>query len=175
MTSFAQPPTLDEALERDGYERFERSLCMSVSLHQPPPPARDDLRFERPHLDRWIELVAEMRGLTPERRQAERDRLFEGTLPGFAVVAWLGKEVVGCGLVMVEDDYGGIFDMATLASRRGEGIGLATCTQLMRIARQHGADRAWLSVVADNAPALRLYEKLGFAPVYDYWYRIKQA
>lgn len=174
MTSFAKPESLDEALQRHGYERFERSLCLSASLHQPLPPGRDGLRFERPHLDSWLDLVSEMRGLTPQRRRAERERLFESTLPGFTVVAYLEDEAVGCGLVMVEDDYGGIFDVATVASRRREGIGLATCVHLMQIARQHGADRAWLSVVADNAPALRLYEKLGFAAVYDYWYRIKR-
>jgi ribosomal protein S18 acetylase RimI-like enzyme len=174
MTSFAQPPWLDETLERHGYERFERDLCMSASQREPLPPEREDLRFERPHLDCWLDLVAEMRGLTQERRDAERSRLFESTLPGFAVVARLENEVVGCGLVRVEDDYGGIFDMAMLTSRRGESIGQATCSHLVQIARQHGADRAWLSVLEDNAPAIRLYEKLGFAPVYDYWYRIKR-
>jgi ribosomal protein S18 acetylase RimI-like enzyme len=52
---------------------------------------------------------------------------------------------------------------------------MATSVHLLRLARQRGAERAWLSVVADNAPALRLYEKLGFSPVYDYWYRIKRS
>jgi len=42
---------------------------------------------------------------------------------------------------------------------------MATSVHLLRLARQRGAERAWLSVVADNAPALRLYEKLGFSPV----------
>jgi N-acetylglutamate synthase len=174
MTPMAKPASLDETLARHGYERFERSLCMSASLREPLPPARDDLHFERPHLDRWLDLVAKMRGLTAERRQSERERLFESTLPGFAVAARLDEECVGCGLVMVEDDYGGIFDMTTVATRRGEGIGQATCSHLMQIARQHGAERAWLSVLADNAPAVHLYEKLGFAPIYDYWYRIKR-
>ena len=171
MTPFAQPGSLDETLEAHGYERFERSLCMSAPLAAPLPETRTALRFERPHLDRWLQLVAEMRGLTPERRQAERERLFDSTLPGFAVVAYAGDEAAGCGFVMIEEDYAGLFDITTLAARRNQGIGRATCAYLMRLARQHGAERAWLSVVADNEPAVRLYEKLGFAPVYDYWYR----
>ncbi len=175
MTSFAQPPSLDETLEARGYERFERSLAMSAPLDAPLPEVRDDLRFERPHLDRWLDLVSEMCGLTPEGRRAERERLSESTLSGFAVVAWDGDEAVGCGFLMIEDDYAGLFDIATVASQRRKGIGMATCVNLMRLARQHGASRAWLSVVADNEAAVRLYERLGFAPVYDYWYRIGKA
>jgi len=175
LSDLSKPASLDAELERRGYGRFERSLVMSMPLGAPLPPTRTDLRFEQPQLDRWLDLVSAMRGLTPERQRAERERLFESTLPGFAVVAWLGDEAVACGLVMIEEDYAGLFDLATLKGHRREGIGLATCVHLLHLARQRGAERAWLSVVADNAPALRLYEKLGFAPVYDYWYRIKRS
>jgi GNAT superfamily N-acetyltransferase len=142
MSSLARPASLDEALQAHGYAAFERSLCMAVPLDTPLPETRDDLRFERPHLDRWLDTVSEMRGLTPERRQAERERLFESTLPGFAVVAFDGDDAVACGLVMIENEYAGLFDLATMESRRREGIGLATCVYLLRLARQHGAERA---------------------------------
>jgi ribosomal protein S18 acetylase RimI-like enzyme len=175
MTPFAQPGSLDEALAANGYERFERSLSMTAALGVPLPETRGDLRFVRPDLDGWSEVASQIRGLSPERRVAEGARLFESTLPGFAVVAYEGDVAVGCGLMMIEDDYAGLFDIETLETRRREGIGLAICVYLLRLARQHGAERAWLSVVADNAAALRLYERLGFGPVYDYWYRIKAS
>jgi ribosomal protein S18 acetylase RimI-like enzyme len=173
LTPFAQPASLEETLAAHGYEWFERSVSMTAALGASSPETRSDLRFERSHLDGWTEVAAEIRGLTPTRREAERARLFESTLPDFAVVAYDGGEVVGCGLMMIDDDYAGLFDIETVETRRREGIGLALCAYLLRLARQNGAERAWLSVVADNATALRLYEKLGFAPVYDYWYRIK--
>lgn len=171
LTPFSQPAGLDEALAARGYERFERSLCMSAPLDVALPPIRNDLRFERPHLTSWLEVAAGLRGLPPERKHAEYERLFESTLPGFSLIALLGDEPVGCGLVMVEDDYAGLFDVCTAQQHRGRGVGTALSAELMRTARLHGARRAWLSVLDDNAPALRVYEKLGFQPVYDYWYR----
>ena len=30
-------------------------------------------------------------------------------------------------------------------------------------------------MVADNAPALRLYEELGFKEAYTYWFRLKDT
>jgi GNAT superfamily N-acetyltransferase len=171
LTPFSQPPGLDEALAARGYERFERSLCMSAPLDATLPAVRHDLRFERPHLSSWLEVAAELRGLSAERRQAEYARLFESTLPGFSLIARLGEELVACGLVMVEDDYAGLFDVCTAEQHRGEGIGTSLSAELMRTGRLHGARRAWLSVLDDNAPALRVYGKLGFEPVYDYWYR----
>jgi GNAT superfamily N-acetyltransferase len=175
LTPFSRPAGLDDALAARGYERFERSLCMSAPLNAALPAVRDDLRFERPHLSTWLEIAAGLRGLSEERRQAEYGRLFESTLPGFSLTARLGDEPVACGLVMVEDDYAGLFDVCTAAQHRGCGVGTALSAELMRTARLHGARRAWLSVLDDNAAALRVYEKLGFEPVYDYWYRRRPA
>jgi N-acetylglutamate synthase len=86
LTPFAKTPGLDLVLAQQGYDRFETSFVMSADLHAALPNVRSDLRFERPHLGKWLDLAAIMRGLSPQRKQAEYQRLFEGTLPGFAVL-----------------------------------------------------------------------------------------
>jgi ribosomal protein S18 acetylase RimI-like enzyme len=44
---------------------------------------------------------------------------------------------------------------------------------LLSWAKQQGAQKTYLQVMLNNAPALRLYEKLGFKEAYQYWYRLK--
>ena len=53
---------------------------------------------------------------------------------------------------------------------RGPGAGLATaaCARLCRILLDDGIDTISLNVRADNAAAIRAYEKLGFAHAADY-------
>lgn len=66
-------------------------------------------------------------------------------------------------------DHGGeVSDVMTMAvhpRRRGQGTGRRLLTDLLDRARAAGADRVMLEVRADNAPAIGLYESVGFATV----------
>jgi N-acetylglutamate synthase len=171
LTSFSRPFNLDEALEQRGYERFETSLVMVSSLDASAPPLPEGLRFRQTALERFVEDAGTLRGRTPEQRRAEYERLREGEVPGYCVIAYLGDEPVACGLVMLEEEFAGLFDVFTAEQHRGRGIGTATTAHLLQLAKRMGRERGWLSVVAENQPALKLYRKLGFEPLYEYWYR----
>ena len=45
--------------------------------------------------------------------------------------------------------------------------------ELLRWAWQNGATHAYLQVDAENAPALAVYRKFGFATAYTYHYRAR--
>ncbi|WP_433339174.1 ribosomal protein S18-alanine N-acetyltransferase [Spirillospora sp. CA-294931] len=83
----------------------------------------------------------------------------------FVVAESEGGEIVGyAGLAAA----GGQADVQTIgvrASRRGEGIGAALLTALLDEAGRRRSEAVFLEVRADNAPALRLYERFGFEPV----------
>ena len=79
---------------------------------------------------------------------------------------------VACGLAVVERELVGLFDIYTSDSHRGAGYGNTMVAGLLDWASQQGAQRAYLQMVEDNAPARALYERLGFEEIYRYWYRI---
>jgi len=114
-----------------------------------------------------------MRGRTPEQIEAEFRRLHHGEVPGYCTIAYAGGEALGCGLVMKEQKFAGLFDVFVVESARGRGIGTEISAQLLATARRMGATVGWLSVLAGNAPAVAAYRKLGFETLYEYWYRVR--
>jgi GNAT superfamily N-acetyltransferase len=173
LTPFSKPPTLDAALEAWGYVRFEPSLVQVARLTRPFVSLPEGIEFKSMILERWLEVTGPMRGRTPAQLEAEFRRLHHGEVPGYCSAAYVGREAVGCGLVMKEQEFAGLFDVFVVESERGRGIGTAISAQLLTTARRMGATVGWLSVLADNAPAIGAYGKLGFETLYEYWYRVK--
>ena len=56
----------------------------------------------------------------------------------------------------------GFLGMGVLAGYRGRGIGMQRMVATLAHARQNGVTRVELEVRADNASAIKLYERLGF-------------
>lgn len=78
---------------------------------------------------------------------------------------------VACGLGVIGGDLLGLFDLVVAPAARGRGHGSALIQGLVRWGAAHGARAAYLQVTERNDGARRLYERLGFAPRYRYWYR----
>ncbi len=57
--------------------------------------------------------------------------------------------------------------VGVVADRRGQGIGEQLMRAVHEQARARGVTRLWLEVLVQNEPAVRLYEKLGYAHVRD--------
>lgn len=83
------------------------------------------------------------------------------------VVAWYvdADRVVGHATLVPDGE--GAFELAifVLAEFQGAGIGTELLEALLGLGRGAGVERVWLTVERWNAPAIRLYEKVGFEPV----------
>lgn len=161
---------IDDALSTRSYRRFDESIVMTVRLEtQPAPPP--DLRFEPMDAHRFVQVAGTLRSGSPESRAAHLRRLRYSPLPQFRLSAWQDDSLLGIGLSMREDEWTGLFDLRVDAGRRRQGYGRALCRYLMEQARLWGSEHAWLAVEAENEPAVRLYQSLGFREAYRYWYR----
>ena len=90
---------------------------------------------------------------------------------GYAVLVGDDDAPIAAGLGVVADEWLGLFEIVVAESWRRRGIGRAVTEALLGWGGAEGATRAFLQVVADNRPAIALYQQLGFQRGYTYWYR----
>ena len=81
---------------------------------------------------------------------------------GLFRVALEGGEVVGYGAVWLVIDEVHVTNVAVAPAHQRQGIGRRLMVELLRAARETGVVCATLEVRAGNAPAIALYEDLGF-------------
>jgi GNAT superfamily N-acetyltransferase len=79
-------------------------------------------------------------------------------------VAFIDGEPVATASVLTEGELAGIYNVGTLASARGRGIGAAATREAMRWARDHGATQAALQ---SSELGLGVYRALGFVQSCD--------
>ncbi|MCM1100092.1 MAG: ribosomal protein S18-alanine N-acetyltransferase [Clostridium sp.] len=70
---------------------------------------------------------------------------------------------IGCAGLTMLDNEGDIEKVMVEEARRGQGVGAVLLEELLREAARRGVRDFTLEVRAGNRPAIRLYEKFGFA------------
>jgi GNAT superfamily N-acetyltransferase len=163
----------DEAFAAAGWSRDEDVLVLTAPLAGWPAPAVDVDLADEPS-DAWL-AGYRYRGavLPPVARQV----LMGGDRPVFAAVrlepapaplAAVARGVVAEDLLVVT--------AVTVDERvRRRGLGTAVMAALGRWGRERGATSCALQVAAPNAPALALYQRMGFAEHHRYHYRLAPA
>lgn len=183
ITPLVQPPGLEPLLEARGY-RCEASTSVQILRDFPggpeatgsataPEPAQARAAFHPVACGDWLEHFHRL-DASPHRPPAVHQRILEQVLtPAIFGVLEAEGEVTACGVAVLQAPWVGIFDVVTDPARRRQGLGAQLMQGLLAWARAGGARHAYLQVMLDNAPALRLYERLGFAELYRYHYRVK--
>ena len=173
LTSHSQPAGLDEILVQQGYRRDAPTSVQLMDLHdwQAETPAAVHLAVQA-DAD-WQDAFSRMSGIAPDRRQLH-EHILAAIVPQacFASIYAAG-EIAACGLGVVQDAFIGLYDIVTDMRFRRRGFGLSLVRGLLGWGVSQGAHQAYLQVMLDNAPAQRLYKRVGFQEIYQYWYRVR--
>ena len=171
LTPFSCPPELDLLLQARGYAHLDPTSVQHLDLREWDGPS-PKVEPTSEQLDDWMAIFGQLRG-APAGESQETHRRMLATIPTKCFLASLtgGRQVVACGLGVLEGDRFGLFDLITDSRCRNRGYGTDLVCGLLRWAQNQGGQHAYLQVMHTNAPARHLYSKLGFQDLYQYWYR----
>ena len=165
------PPQLDQIFNRQNWRRFDETRVMTLDLtHTDLSGAVSQLPLQ--DVGRWVDQCIAMESFSVSVK------------PGLSEL--IGLVTGDVGLFLLEDDDGvpqaaamavrfgdlvGLFEIVSNPKMRGQGFARQILRNAMLWGRDRGARQAWLQVVAENRPAVALYESEGFSEVYRYAYR----
>jgi GNAT superfamily N-acetyltransferase len=171
--------TLDEVLDARGYRADDETstLFMDFAEHQPDGVPRFGVEFT-PHAPSAEWLAARMRfqGGKPDERAKLEKILHQLAIPAvFAAVRDERGAISSIAKGAVHDGIACLNMVASDPAQLRRGNSRACVSAILRWARDDmDAEGACLQVVSDNAPAIRLYESLGFVhELYRYHYRTR--
>lgn len=169
LTTIGDHEALDDFLHRRGYHYRDSTEVLTRALPDRPAPSPELCLLSSEH---WLSAYCELTGM-PEAARPLHAAILRGIpLPCAYAVLGPAQAPLACGLAVLEQDLVGLFDVVTRPDARRRGRGSALVASLLAWAFDQGARRAYLQMVAENEPARRLYARLGFEPLYRYWYRV---
>ncbi len=166
----AEPPELQRTLASFGFAPHKPSLVMMGPLDE----ALNVLcKHERGALigkpdEGWTSLFVGS-AVDPLEGVARAATVARGEGSLFAQVAIEGR-AAAIGAAGVDGEWAGVHGMRTAADHRRKGLAMQVLAALLEGARHAGATRLFLSVEAENAPAITLYERLGLTTAWRYAY-----
>ncbi|MDO5370596.1 GNAT family N-acetyltransferase [Paracoccus sp. (in: a-proteobacteria)] len=175
--AWGQPPlfavgdrALAEALAGRGYRESDPTAILSASvahLAEPPIPSVTAMECWPPlaiQRDLWAQT-----GIGPERQAI----IGRAQGPKTAILGRTQDRAAGIAFVAVHGPVAMLHAMAVLPEWRGRDLGAWMVRRAARFAQGQGARDLALAVTRANAPALRLYHRMGFTETggYAYWRR----
>ena len=173
MTQAVYPKTLDSTLEGRGYTAIDHTSVQLLSLSVLRQPLIHTVKVDDKLNDEWLNQFCVLNS-QDESNKSTLKQMLSLILPRTCfILLHDNNAVVACGLGVLERGYLGIFDIVVDSRYRNLGFGEQLMLNLLNWGKENGAESAYLQVMLNNAPALRLYSKLGFCEKYRYWYRLK--
>ena len=168
---------LDLRLNERGWRRFDETIVMIGDLEEVcarlDGNAHHDVTIDRKPTETWLRNCYRIDDSTPAHL-ATLTAMLNRLVPKAGYGRIGGNDPIDAlALLVIDAELAGLFEVLTIKERRRQGLARALLGTLFSWSRTEGATTAWLPVVADNLPAIGLYQKLGFREVYRYHYRAK--
>lgn len=174
MTESVYSETLDAVLEGHGYTAIDHASVQLSLLSKLKEPLIHTVKLDERLNDEWLNQFCILNNQN-ETNKATMKQMLSLIIPKTCFISLYDNDtVVACGLGVLERGYLGIFDIVTDLHYRNRGFGEQLMLNLLKWGKENGAEYAYLQVMLNNGPALRLYSKLGFQESYQYWYRVKE-
>ncbi|MEK0312693.1 GNAT family N-acetyltransferase [Cohnella sp. 56] len=174
ITPLCESAGLDGRLDDYGYRLADRSLVLVRSLDaQVDVCSTDDLCVDGDLTEEWLATASRLLQLRPEQTAIAAAMLASSSLRrGFFTLRSEGIPVA-VGIGVIDDGDLGLYDIVTSLQHRNRGFGERLMRHILRWGQSHGAHGSYLQVIESNAAARRLYDKLGYRKLYEYWYRVR--
>ena len=173
MTAASTPADLDARLAARNYRAESYTSVQVLDLKAEEHEISTEIQLTFEDSETWHAAFARMNNINPERR-AIHEHILHAILPEKCYASLsVDDDIISCGLGVTQEGFLGLFDIVVDPNHRRKKYGERLMIALLAWGVQHGAYTAYLQVMCNNGPALRLYEKLGFEEEYQYWYRIK--
>ena len=164
---------IDRILESLGYYIHSYISFQTMDISRIPAEPIHDITIDAELTPGWMDDFISMNEFDPMRKSTYIDIMKQIFLPKCLISLSRNHKRIGVGLGVAEGKFIGLFDIVVDKEFRNTGLGYLIVENILRWGRKQGADAAYLQVVSDNTPAIRLYEKMGFREEYQYWYRMK--
>lgn len=152
-----------------GHSEADTTSVRVVALDGTAPPPSDVTLAEATTQD-WLSGMAAAGAETDERAVIARLIQAVAMPQAFAIRRDANGKAVSFGRAAAADGVAGLFHIATAPDQRGHGHAGAIVAALLAWCTAQGARKAYLQVVAANAPALAVYDRFGFREAYRYAY-----
>ena len=169
VTPLAGPGTLAGLA---AWTPFDRSLVLAMDLGPASSGAGDAPTLLKPAASEWLTAQRQLQGYDEPTAERLRRIVEQIKAPARGLVSFgEDRQPAASALIVVVSGLSFTLNVVTAEAQRRQGHSRRLLLAAMAWARQAGARRAVIQVLATNAPAIALYESLGYSHVYDYHYR----
>jgi GNAT superfamily N-acetyltransferase len=165
-------PEITDALDHGQWVPFEESRVLAMELADAVLDVDADVRLFEPTDPAWHDAQTKLSGYSEANSAALRILLGLIAPEAKGVLVYGSDGEPAAAALAIQAGGIGIYNnVVTRADARRAGHGRALMRSALAWTRAAGATAAAIQVVSDNAPAVGLYQSLGFEEVYRYHYR----